>query len=326
LKKVVLPLPANLTPQYYSAEEKYKKGRSPEEKIEALQEMLAVIPKHKGTEKLQADLKKRLSQMRDESLQKKKQTGGFNPFHVEKQGAGQVVLAGCPNTGKSALVAALTRAKIKVADFPFTTAVPATGMMPYEDVLVQLVDTPPFTAEGFPPGLTGTLRNADAILIIIDLNSGDCLTQLETAQQLLAERGIIDAEGESPLALPFLLLGMKADLPDAAANLEILAELHPNVSILPASIYSELTLLRESIYRLLDVIRIYGKAPGKKAEMERPFVLKSGSTVLDLAYQIHRDFPNKLKSALVWGSARFDGQAVARDYVLQDKDIVELVI
>ncbi|MBT9167318.1 MAG: GTPase Obg [Syntrophomonadaceae bacterium] len=319
-------MPANLTPQYYSAAEKYKKGRSAEEKIEGLQEMLAVIPKHKGTEKLQADLKKRLSQMRDESLQKKKQTGGFNPFHVEKQGAGQVALTGYPNTGKSALVAALTRAKIKVADFPFTTAVPATGMMPYEDVLVQLVDTPPFTAEGLPPGLTGTLRNADAILVIIDLNSGDCLTQLEASRELLTERGVIDLEGESPLALPFLFLGMKADLPDAAANLDLLRELQPDITILPVSVHSELAPLRESIYRLLDVIRIYGKTPGKKAEIERPFILKSGSTVMDLAYQIHRDFPSKLKSALVWGSARFDGQAVARNYVLQDKDIVELVV
>lgn len=319
-------MPANLTPQYYAAEEKYKKGVSPEEKIEGLQEMLAVIPKHKGTEKLQAALKKRLSQMRDESQQRKKQTGGFDPFHVEKQGAGQVALAGYPNTGKSPLVAALTRAKVKVADFPFTTAVPATGMMPYEDVLVQLVDTPPLTAEGFPPGLASTLRNADAILIVIDLNSGDCLAQLEHSRQLLTERGVIDTKELNPLTLPFLLIGMKADLPDSGANLEILAELYPDITILPISIYSDLNLAKKAIYQLLNVIRVYGKTPGKKVKLERPFILAEGSTVLALAYQIHRDFPNKLKSALVWGSARFDGQAVARDYVLQDKDIVELVL
>jgi ribosome-interacting GTPase 1 len=319
-------MPANLTPQYYAAEEKYKKSRSPEEKMDALQEMLSVMPKHKGTEKLQADLKKRLSQMRDEAQQQKKQKGGFNPFHVEKQGAGQVVLAGCPNTGKSALVAVLTRAKVKVADFPFTTSVPATGMMPYEDVMVQLVDTPPFTAEAVPPGLIGTFRNADAMLIIIDLNAGDCLEQLEISLTLLEERSVIDPEGENPVALPYLILGLKADLPDAAANLAILEELHPEVQILPVSINGELETLRQRIFNMLDVIRIYGKAPGKKVDMERPFILKSGSTVFDLAYLVHRDFPSKLKTALVWGSARFDGQAVPRDYVLADKDIVELVI
>lgn len=319
-------MPANLTPQYYAAEERYKKSRSPEEKMDALQEMLSVMPKHKGTEKLQADLKKRLSQMREESLQRKKQTGGFNPFHVEKQGAGQIVLAGCPNTGKSSLVAAMTRAKVKVADFPFTTSVPATGMMPFEDVMVQLVDTPPFTADGVPPGLTGTFRNADALLLIIDLGSGDCLDQLETSLSTLEEKGVIDPEGENPVALPYLVLGLKADLPDADANLEVLRELHPGVEIFPVSVLDDLEPLRAAFYKLLDVIRIYGKAPGKKAEMERPFILKSGSTVLDLAYLVHRDFPNKLKSALVWGSARYDGQAVARDYILHDKDIVELVI
>ncbi|MDW7651380.1 MAG: GTPase [Bacillota bacterium] len=320
-------MPANLTPQYYAAEEKYRKAGTPEDKMEALQEMLSVIPKHKGTEKLQADLKKRLAQMREESQQKKKQKGGYNPFHVEKQGAGQIVLAGCPNTGKSALVAALTRAKVKVADFPFTTSLPATGMMPYEDVLAQLVDTPPFTQEHVPPGLTGTFRNGDAVLVVIDLGSGDCLEQLETSLFILEERGIIDSTGENPVALPYLILGMKADLPDAEVNLEILHELHPNQEILPVSIDNkEQDTLRKRIYDLLDVIRIYGKAPGKKADMEKPFILKSGSTILDLAYLIHRDFPGKLKSALVWGSVRFDGQAVPKDYILHDKDIVELVI
>jgi ribosome-interacting GTPase 1 len=319
-------MPANLTPQYYSAEEKYRKAATPEEKTEALQEMLSVMPKHKGTEKLQADLKKRLSQLREES-QKKKQKGGYNPFHVEKQGAGQVVLAGCPNTGKSSLVSALTRAKVKVADFPFTTTLPATGMIPYEDIHIQLVDTPPFTADSVPPGLTGTFRNADALLIVIDLSAGECLDQLETAISLLEERSVIDPSGESPVAVPYMILGTKNDLPDASGNLEILKELHPKTIIFPVSASGQnLELLKVRIFEMLHVIRIYGKAPGKKAEMERPFILRNGSTVLDLAYTVHRDFPQKLKSALVWGSARFDGQAVPRDYVLHDKDIVELVI
>ena len=197
-------MPANLTPQYYEAEEKYRKASTPEDKIAALQEMLATIPKHKGTEKLQADLKRRLSQLREESQQKKKAKSTYNPFHVEKQGAGQVVLTGYPNTGKSALVATLTRAKVKVADYPYTTTIPAAGMMPYEDILIQLVDTPPFTADNVPAGLMGTLRNADLLLITIDLSSGECLEQLEASLSLLEERGVIDPTGESPVpALTF---------------------------------------------------------------------------------------------------------------------------
>ncbi|MCR3922313.1 MAG: 50S ribosome-binding GTPase [Firmicutes bacterium] len=317
---------ANLTPQYYDAEEKYKKARTAEEKMDALQVMISTIPKHKGTEKLQASLKKRLSQLKEESQQTTKQKGSYNPFHVQKQGAGQVVLAGCPNTGKSALVATMTRAKVKVADFPYTTSIPATGMMPYQDIYIQLVDTPPFTADNIPAGLISTFRNADAILVISDLNAGDCLEQIETELTLLEERDIIDASRENPVALPFLLLGLKADLPDAAANLEILQELRPDLKIMPISIYDDVAPLQEKIFTLLNVIRIYSKAPGKKADMERPFILTAGSTVLDVAYLVHRDFPQKLKSALVWGSARFAGQAVPREYVLQDKDIVELVI
>jgi len=82
--------------------------------------------------------------------------------------------------------------------------------------------------------------------------------------------------------------------------------------------------LKDRLYNLLDVIRIYGKSSDRPADMERPFILKRGSTVLDFAGQVHKDFPEQLKSALVWGSSKFDGQAVAREYVLEDGDIVEL--
>jgi len=318
-------LPANLTPQYYAAEERYKKAQTHSEKIEALQEMMAVIPKHKGTEKLQGDIKKKLSQLREEG-QKKKQKGGFNPFNVEKQGAGQVVLAGYPNTGKSALVAALTRAKVKVADFPYTTILPATGMMAYEDTLTQLVDTPPITADSIPPGLMGTFRNADALLLVIDLSDENCLEQLEVTAGIMIEHGIIDPTSDNESFTPYLVFGLKSDMANAPSHLKILRELNPEIDILPISIHGNLDSLRQIIFQLLGVIRIYGKSPGKPADMEKPFILKHGSTVTELAYKVHRDFPGRLKNALVWGSARFDGQAVPHDYVLHDKDIVELIV
>ena len=319
-------MPANLTPQYHAAEEQYRRAGSAEEKVKALQEMLAVIPKHKGTEKLQADIKKRMARLKEEGA-RKKQSKGFNPFGVEKQGAGQIVLTGYPNSGKSALVGALSRAKVKVADYPFSTQLPVTGMMPYQDTYIQLVATPPVAPDNIPPGIIGTFREADALLLVVDAAAPECLDQLEGLLQLLQEREVIDLseEGEIIAPVPFLITANKMDLPDSEANLQVISELRPDLEILAISSGGiGLEDLKERLFTILDIIRIYGKASGRPADMEQPFILKRGSTVLDFAAAVHRDFPRKLKSALVWGSSRFDGQAVPRDYVLEDRDVVEL--
>jgi len=319
-------LPANLTPQYYEAEEKYRRASTPEERINALEEMLKVIPKHKGTEKLQGDIKKRIARFKEEG-KKKKSAKGYDPFGVEKQGAGQVVLAGYPNTGKSSLVGALSRAKVKVAEYPFTTALPMSGMMPCRDTFIQLVDTPPCVEENVPSGLIGTFKEADLLLILVDVSTAECLEQLEGIVKILQEREVIDLYGEEEVLtpIPFLLLANKIDNPDAEENLEVLQDLWPDLEFIKVS--SEgvgLEDLKDRIYEMLDIIRVYGKAADREADMDRPFILKRGGTVLDFAEQVHRDFPNKLKSALVWGSSKFDGQAVPREYVLEDGDIVEL--
>jgi len=327
LCKEGIPVPANLTPQYYEAEEKYRRASSPEEKIQALEEMLAVIPKHKGTEKLQGDIKKKLAKVREEGKKKKSASKGYDPFGVEKQGAGQVVLAGYPNSGKSSLVTSLTRAKLKVADYPYTTAIPATGMMPYKDTWVQLVDTPPLMEDNVPPGLIGTFKEADALLIVIDVSTAECLEQMEGVMKVLQDREVIDLseEGEIIAPVPFLVVANKIDHPEAKENLEVMQELMPDFDPLTVSTdESSLEELKEKLYNLLDVIRVYGKPADRPADMERPFILKRGSTVLDFAEQIHKDFPDQLKSALVWGSSKFDGQPVAREYILADGDIVEL--
>ncbi len=330
-------MPANLTPQYHAAEDAFKKASTLEEKIEALQEMLAMIPKHKGTEKLQADIKRRLSKLKDEGERKSKGSS-YNPFFVEKQGAGQVVMIGYPNTGKSALLSALTRAKAKVAEYPFTTTIPLAGMMPCRDIYIQLVDTPPISGEGPPPGLLNTLRGGDLLLITIDIGSDLCLEQADETLSFLLEKKIIyDLEGHVPPSnedteftgqkfFPFLIAATKSDLPESQDNLQVLKELNPHLFFLEVSVNDETSLekLKEVIFESLKIIRVYTKAPGKQADLGTPFVLKRGETVLDLAYNIHRDFPDRLKNARIWGSSKFEGQAVARDYVLEDGDIVEL--
>lgn len=317
---------ANLTPQYHAAVDKYRQARTTEDKEAALLEMLALIPKHKATEKLQADIKRRLSRLKEES-KKKKVVKGFDPFAVEREGAGQIVLAGYPNSGKSALVGALTRARVKVTAYPYATALPVSGMMPYKDTYIQLVDTPPVTIEAIPPGLTGTFKAADVLLVIVDVSSPDCLDQLEGMLQLLQKREVIDlsAEGEIADSVPFMIAATKIDLPESEDNLQVLQELRPDLSLVPISCSgSGLERLRDELFEMLGVIRVYGKASGRDPDKEKPFILREGSTVLDFAESVHKDFPQKLKSALVWGSSRFEGQAVARDYILEDGDIVEL--
>lgn len=311
-------MPANLTPQYYAAEEVYKNAVTIKEKIAALEEMLAVIPKHKGTEKIQADLKKRLSKLRQEGSAKSG-AARFDPFHIEKEGAGQIALLGFPNSGKSALVGKLSRARVKVADYPYTTTAPIAGMMAFENVLIQLVDTPPISDEITPAGLSGLLRNTHLLLIVVDSGSDDCLEHLEKIFNYLKEKRIMEKR-----------CVIAANCYDRSAGEEIidmLRELTPeDIEIIPTSTVNghNLEYLRRRLFELLEVVRIYTKVPGKEPDKNAPFVMPRGSTVVDLAAAIHKDLAKRIKNARVWGSTRFPGQSVPREYELQDEDIVEI--
>ncbi|NPV80848.1 MAG: TGS domain-containing protein [Firmicutes bacterium] len=338
-------MPANLTPQYLAAEQAFKQAKTVEEKIAALEEMLAVIPKHKGTEKLQADIKTRLSRLRSEA-ERRPRGARQDPFLIPKEGAGQVVLIGFPNSGKSSIVGTLTRAKVTIADYPFSTSLPVAGMMPYEDIMIQLVDMPPITSDGAMPGQAGAMRNSDAMLIVLDASSDDCVDQMEGCLGFMRERRILmeeRIEGVRGITPDQCLIAVtKVDLPrefslderldisfssPALDNFRILEELGPrNIKMIPVSCKTgfNIELLRTWIFRVLGIIRIYSKIPGKEPDMDAPFILKDGATVIDMAAAVHRDFPQRLKHARIWGSARFPGQSVPRDYVLKDKDIVEL--
>jgi hypothetical protein len=323
-------MPANLTPVYYEAEDRFRKAATNEEKIAALEEMLSVMPKHKGTDGLRADLRRKLSQLKEAPAPKK--AGAHDIFHVPRSGAGQVVLVGLPNTGKSSILAALTKAKVIVADFPFATQVPVPGMVRYEDIQIQLVDMPPITADYSAPGQVGTYRNCDIIAVVIDLSQDieeQCLILLdflESRKLLIDEKTpAVDAQGNI-LGKKAVCFCTKADLAPAGAFESAKKSFDKPIEYLKLSTQTPegLDKLGELLFRQLNIIRIYAKPPGKPADMESPFTLPVGTTVQDLALAIHRELAQKLKSARIWGTGVYDGQSVHLTHVLHDKDIVEL--
>lgn len=324
-------MPANLTPEYERADRKYRLAASDAERLDALREMLSAIPKHKGTEKMQADLKRRISQLRKLSV-KKGASRGPDLFHVPKSGAGQIVLVGAPNTGKSMLVATTTNASVKVADYPFTTPLPVPGMWQYEDVQIELVDTPPMTADRVPPGLMGTVNLADVIAIVVDA-AADPLEQADMVFELLTGRGLIlrnvprsRLDPEDPHERSALLIANKSDAAPAG-NIATLAELYADrlvVQPVSAETGEGLTDLAERLWELLAVIRVYTKEPGQPTDYNRPFTLDVGSSIEDLAREIHQELPGKMRYARIWGDGRFNGQRVHRTEELRDKDVVEI--
>ncbi len=326
-------MPANLSPEYLKLEEKLRETKDPAEKLAILREMLAVIPKHKGTDKMQADLKRRISKM-EQIAQQKKKKGGRDLFHVPREGAGQVLLAGAPNVGKSTLLAALTNANPQIADYPYTTQRPLPGMVEFEDVKIQLVDVPPLSREYTEPGLFNAYRICDLILFVVDLTAPDPVGSLLDCLALLEEHLIkITPEPERERPGQFsvvekraIIFGNKADAasPEAADDLKgAFGEQFP-VVIGAAGELEGVEELPEILFRQLRVVRVYTKKPGQKFEKGPPFVLPAGSTVIEVARAIHKDFGEKMKYARLWGSGKHEGLSVPRDHVVADGDILEI--
>lgn len=321
-------MPANLTPEYLEADRKFKSATTPQDKLSALEEMLSTIPKHKGTEKMQADIKRRIAKLRVEGQRRRGAARGKPFYQVDKEGAGQVVLVGAPNVGKSMLLRELTNAGPEVADYPFTTRVPLPGMAAFENVQIQLVDLPPITPEFSEGWLYSIIRSADAAVLVVDLATDDLLSQTEGVLALLAEANLLlVAAPRAPGQKRAMVVANKLDAPGAAARLAIFREfLGDRLSLLPVSAIAGTGLdgLRQMLFEMLGVIRVYSKPPGKKADPVAPFVLKKGATVLDAAETIHKDFVERLRYARLWGRREYHGQMVGRDHVLEDGDIIEL--
>jgi ribosome-interacting GTPase 1 len=327
----------NLTPQYHEAEAEYKKAQTSEDKLACLKKMWVLVPKHKASEKLQAELKKKMSDLKEEvEKEKKAPKKGVVSYKVPRQGAGQYVFLGAPNAGKSQILAKLTRATPEVAAYPFTTREPQAGMMDWEDVRVQLIDLPPITGDFMEGYVSSMARTADAALLVVDLADDDAPFAADAVLSRLAETKTIlvgqpPAEEADPtiVHLKTLLVANKSDAEGAADRLEVVREMFGErfpVHIIAAETGAGLPELRTAIYQFLKVIRVYTKKPGKPADMTSPFTLPIGSNVVDLAGTVHRDLADQLKAARVWGTGVPDGLTVPRDHVLHDKDVVELQV
>jgi ribosome-interacting GTPase 1 len=331
-------MPANLTPQYLEADQKFREAKTTQEKMKALEEMMATIPKHKGTEKMRAMIKTKMAKLRLAAQARPAGARHGPSFHVEKSGAGQVVVIGPPNSGKSKLIAALTGAQPEVGDYPYTTRSPAPYMMKFENIKVQLVDTPPIAPEEVETELAELIKTADGVLLVLDLADQETPSVLENLFSRLKEKRLeLAAENSSRppeaghLVKKTLIVANKWDGPLAEENFAFLKEYFgQGYSFFPVSAHrgDGLEELRKKIFLLLDVIRAYSKVPGKKADRNDPFSLKRGTTVIDLARAVHKDFFEKFKFARVWrkDSLSLQGQMINRDFVLEDEDIVELHI
>jgi hypothetical protein len=310
-------MPANLPPEYFEAEKRFKQAVTPQEKIAALEELISTVPKHKGTDKLRADLRRRLSKLREEATKKKK-SGRVNLYSVEKQGAAQIALVGFANVGKSSIVDVLTNARPVIADYPMSTVMPLSGMMPFEDIQFQLVDLPPIGNESTDGWVSSILRIADVLMLVVDISEDPDIQAELLLEQLTAWK--------ISTSKPIILVANKCDLPDAESKLKGLIEkyksMYPVVGV-SAKQKRSFEELKRVIFKNSRIIRVYTKEPGKEPDLDTPFTLPSGSNVLDLAELIHKDFVKNLKYARIWGSTRFDGQKVHKDYILHDGDIVE---
>jgi len=324
-------MPANLTPEYKHAEERYRVAKSPDEKLAALEEMLRVMPKHKGTDGLQADIKARIAKLRKQPATK----AGRSTFShmIPREGAGQVALVGPPNTGKSSLVTALTRATPAVADYPFTTREATPGMMHFEDIAFQLVDLPPLSDQHIDAWVFDLIRAADLLWVVLD---GRCpLEGMDDTLRLLGQRNItVDPAGGNAVAAPAgrvrkraLVVLTGADRPEVADSVDAIDDLFGHRwPLVPVSTTAQtgLDLLGRRTFDALEIIRVYTKQPGKPPDRQTPFTLPRGATVADLAARIHKDLLANMKFARVWGAHVFDGQTVQRDHVLFEGDVIEI--
>jgi ribosome-interacting GTPase 1 len=357
-------MPANVSPEYKKAQAAFRSAKDPVERLQCLKEMLRTIPKHKGSEHLQADIKSRIKDLTAELSGPKKKGAKTGPVHtITPEGAAQIALVGPPNAGKSSLHASLTGSRAEVGPYPHVTQAPLPGMFKHDDVYFQLIDLPPVSAEFMEPWMPNALQPAHAVLLLVDLNAPGCTENIAAIRERLNEKRIslvpqwegkinhddLDVIGDVAnknsnletgdhedrddlddafrIYLPTLLVANKSDLKAGPEEIEVLEELI-GVRYPAVSVSAKtgegLDRIGSFLFRGLQIVRVYTKVPGHEPDKGTPYTLFSGNTVTDLALKIHRDIAESLKFARIWGSGKFDGQRVGKDHVVKDGDILEL--
>ena len=314
-------MPANLPPTYYKLKHQHEAAKTDEERLSLLEEMLRIIPKHKGSEKVVSDLRRRIASYKKGPSEKGGKGSGKRTHseHIPKQGAGQIVLLGPPNGGKSQLLSNFTNAKPEVSLTPYTTTTPTVGMLRYENIQFQLIDTPSIMPDFISSTVLTLTRNADLALPIMSLASDNLLDDLDMVVAFLKEAGWDTPENGH------LIVANQLDAAGAEERLEILKEFYDDtfqIHPISAETGAGKDTLSEAIYTELDILRVYPKAPGKTVEREDPIVLPTGSTVLDAAMELHKDFA-EFRFARIWGPEWHAGQSVSRNDVVYDGDVVE---
>ncbi|MBN2494385.1 MAG: 50S ribosome-binding GTPase [Deltaproteobacteria bacterium] len=328
-------MPANLSPEFKAAEDEYRQARDPQARLACLEKMLSAIPKHKGTEKMQADIKRRISKLKD-GLERKSGKKGFS-YMVDREGAAQIAIVGGPNVGKSSLVEATTNARVEIGDYPFTTRSPQPAMLAYENLQFQLVDMPAVSREHMEFWVTDIIRVADLALWVIDSAAADLERDVAEVCDVLADRkvemvghdALDDGMNAAVRKLRSLIVAAKMDAPGAARGLPWLkARFEPEFFVLPLSAFSDDARgdLGRAVFQLARIIRVYSKTPSKEPDLQKPYIMHQGDTLMDFARKVHKDFADGLRFARVWGEGKFDGQRIQRDQQLADGDVIELHI
>ena len=306
-------MPANLPPHFFALQAKLKQTKDPKEKISILEQLLAICPKHKGTEKVRKDLRRKIAKLKKEKPKKTKREA---LYFVPKEGAGQAVIVGPANSGKSSLLNALTNAKAKVRDYPFTTQIPQPAMMPYENILIQLVDTPPLTKES-PGWLKALILSADALLVIFDFSVPEIEKEIKEIKDILTSWNLKKKKT--------IFLANKMDLEKAKENFEKLSK---KENFFPISVQKGEGLkdLRKKIFELLEIVRVYSKPPKKEAKLDKPFIMKKGDRLIELIEKINPEYVEKFKYARLLRKDSSKIKIVGKDYLLKDEDIIEVHI
>lgn len=341
-------VPANLSPEFKDAQAAYRQARDPKDRLECLREMLRTLPKHKGTEHLQADIRTRIKELTEEvSGPGKGAARGGPKVVIHPEGAAQVALVGPPNSGKSSIHARLTGSHAVVGPYPFATKLPLPGMLAFEDVRFQLVDLPSVCADHVEPWMGNALETAHAALLVVDVSDPGCLDHVQAIGSRLEEKRVTlvppakagpPSEGARDeedawadafrVRLPAVLVANKSDLlDDPEGELAVFQQLLglelPGLAVSAETGYG-LAALGPLLFDVLAVVRVYTKVPGHPPDRDRPFTLHRGGTVRDVARLVHRGRAAELRFARLWGSGKFDGEQVSADHPLRDRDVVEL--